>query len=262
MRRFLLLVLLASTVALGQDTFEGSMVYPIETGADVEVVIGNTPPPPPVRPGQLLMFYRWEQNLTDEIGPFTCTWQTGAVSYQPGMDGFAAEIDANESCKLTKTNAQLGDTSDDFSFSWWIFRDYATPIHANIDRVTEPFSAYDWLLWHQGTTTGTAFQVFGAAGSYKAIDANVWADQTWNFTAVTWDDSAEEGWLYVGEDGAALTTTQATVFSAWTGPRRRTAGAFRIMVFPVGDYLADETRYWKVELKPNDIDKLYAAGPP
>ena len=252
---FLALLTLAGVLQVGSPPV---MDYP----PDVEGTKGATPIPAPPRPDDLVMFYRWEENLTDEIGPFTCTWQTGTVSYQRGMDGFAAEIDASESCKLLINNATLGDDGDDFSWAWWIFRDYATPIHANVDRVTEPFSTYDWNLWHQGTTTGTSFQVYGAVGSYKAIDANIWADQTWNFVAATWDDSEEEGWLYVGEDEAALATTQATEFAAWTGPRRRTAGAFRIMVFPVGNYLADETRYWKVALLPREIGVLYDLGPP
>jgi hypothetical protein len=225
--------------------------------------IGVTPPPAPVKPGQLVAFWRWEDSLTDEIGPFTCVFQTGSASYTAGMDGRALVVDSsNTQCKLLKTPAQLGDTTDDFSVAWWVYRG-TLDINTNIDRVTEPFSAYDWSLWHSGVLNTCTFSVYGVSGGkYSAVGPEATGNDTWNFIAGTWDDSAEDGMLYTGYDGAALVETAAVETLSWTGPRRRTSGALRIAVFQVNPARADELRYWKVPLKRQDIDKLYAAGPP
>jgi hypothetical protein len=86
------------------------------------------------------------------------------------------------------------------------------------------------------------------------------ATDVWVFCGITWNNSAETGFVYLGVDGAALGEI-ALQSAGWVGPKR-TAGIdkFHFAENVTQPTRLDDFRYYGRELSTAEVEALYAVG--
>jgi hypothetical protein len=204
-----------------------------------------------------IALYPFNGNINDLSGKYNGTWE-GSASYTQGLDGrLAARLTGNNSINMGIDPIYREVTYDsDFSISFWIqFFNGIYVISSGAQTSSEGYAILNDTFVLKNNHYRYTIQTSNYGYCRDSIDSNVVSSNTWNFIALTYNNTTKIAKFYYNGNLTKSFTLPAKACSNTQSDL--TIGRPNNGMTYYGTFNIQQLRLFKKELTQNEISMLY-----